>query len=96
MSQSQADEQADEKKELESPKGATPFPTVYVDSFFLTYWADRMKISFSEIIDGTEYFRASFMLPMSDAVILANRILEANKETVDQAKSEMDDKAKSA
>lgn len=59
-----------------SAEGAA-LPGVYVDSFVISYSANRMRISFSEYLDGTEHYRSAVVMPLDDAAALAHAILEA-------------------
>lgn len=76
------------EKVISAPIEITPLPTTFVDSFFLSYWSENVKIIFGETIDGKEYWRSAVILPLSDAEALSKRLAEAIAEVKAKSKKE--------
>lgn len=85
-----APKQPPEEKEVVTPEGISKLPTIYSDAFFLTYWPDRVKISFGETIEEAMEWRTAVLMPIYDARALAQRlaaaIAEIDKEIAAQEK----------
>jgi hypothetical protein len=60
----------------ETPQGLRTLPTIYADRVFVNYWADHLKISFAERIDGVNYYRSSVVMEANDIKRLAKILQE--------------------
>jgi hypothetical protein len=74
---------AEEKKEgaqqdvVTVPLGAAGLPTIFADTFFLSYSAQGVKMMFGESIDSIEHWRSAIMMPIDDVTVLVQRLTEA-------------------
>jgi len=78
--------QEPQEDELLMPLQARRLPAVYCDTYFLTYWEDRVRISFAERLEDGTYYRSAVVLPMNTVNALSKSLAEiVAEETADQS-----------
>jgi hypothetical protein len=79
-----------EDDEIPTPQGIENIPTIYADTTFLTYWGDRMKMSFAEQIDEKWKWHSSVIMPRRSLKKFVRQLQDALKE-MESIKDETDE-----
>jgi hypothetical protein len=62
------------------PQAARRIPATFCDTYYLSYWPDRVRIALGERLEGETYFRVSVMMPMGAVRALHRAISEILEE----------------